>query len=219
MSSGSFSGTVPLNYTALSQNGTSYSGTVYITVSGSVSAYFDDVTQNYVWAADAIDYLYKHSVVSGTDTDIFSPGSNIRRGDFVLMLVRAFSLTATDAKCSFTDVAKGSYYYDAIAISEKLGISQGSGGKFNPMATLTRQDAMVLVKRTLDVANIDIADGSESDLRGFTDNSSISAYARDAAADLVKAGVIIGTDNKLNPSGSITRAELAVILYRILSAF
>ena len=100
-------------------------------------------------AASQIDYLYEKSIVSGMSSGNYGPGLNISRGDFMLMLFRAFGLTSSGSNDNFPDVVKD-YYYDAIATAKSLGIAQGVNGKFNPDGTLTRQDAMVLIKRTLD---------------------------------------------------------------------
>ncbi|MPM48117.1 hypothetical protein SDC9_94839 [bioreactor metagenome] len=211
-----YSGTVSISYTGYSSGGDSYSGTVKIVVTAaSVSKYFTDVSSSYTWAAESIDYLYGKGVVKGTGTSSYSPGSNITRGDFILMLYRALDLSATTSG-NFTDVAKGSYYYDAIAVAKALGIAKGSDGYFYPSTPLTRQDAMALVYRAMQVKKISITAGTNSDLASFTDKSSVSSYATTAVATLVKAKVVVGSSGKINPSGNLTRAEMAVILYRVL---
>ena len=211
-----YAGTVSISYTGYSSGGGSYSGTVKVVVTAaSASKYFTDLNSSYSWASEAIDYLYEQGVVKGTGTKSYSPGANITRGDFILMLYRALKLTATTSG-NFTDVAKGSYYYDAIAVSKALGIAQGSGGYFYPTTPLTRQDAMALVYRAMQVKKISITAGASSDLASFTDKGSVSSYAATAVATLVKAKVVVGSGGKINPSGNLTRAEMAVILYRVL---
>ncbi len=131
------------------------------------------------------------------------------------MLYRALDLTATTSG-NFSDVAKGTYYYDAIAVAKALGIAQGSGGYFYPTTPLTRQDAMALVYRAMQVKKISITAGTSSDLSAFTDKGNVSSYAATAVATLVKAKVVVGSGGNINPSGNLTRAEMAVILYRVL---
>ena len=67
------------------------------------------------------------------------------------------------------------------------------------------------------VSDIELPAGTASDLLPFSDRGQIETYARDAASSLVRAGVIQGSGGKLNPRGNITRAEMAVILHRLLT--
>ncbi len=213
----SYTGTVSISYTGYDTEGESYTGKLKITVNdtGSSSKYFKDVDSNLSWAVEAIDYLYEEGVVTGIGSSRYLPNSSVTRGDFMLMLYRALDLKAT-AKGNFSDVPKGSYYYDAIAAAKALGIAQGDGAKFRPNASISRQDAMVLVARSLEVARITIPSGSSSDLKSFSDRGLISNYASEAVASLVKAKIIQGDGSRINPKSNITRAEMAVILQRVL---
>ena len=211
-----YSGTVTISYKGYDEDGNSASGDIVITVNAVTgSAIFDDVGSNYDWAADAIDYLYQAGIVNGTGTDTYSPSINISRGDFILMLYRALGFSGTPSSM-FTDVPTGSYYYNAIAAAKALGIAEGDGDTFRPNDPLTRQDAMVLIYRALNKTGQSLATGSSSDLSGFSDTSKISSYAQTAVATLVKAGIITGSDGQINPLGYMTRAEMAVVIYRII---
>jgi len=223
-----YSGTVTISYTGYNTDGDSYTGTVKITVTAAAtettySSYFSDINKNYSWAATQIDYLYKNGVVKGTSTSAsksqYSPGSNISRGDFMLMLYRAFNLSSkTTAGTNFSDVPSSSYYYEAIAVAKYLGIAKGgSNNKFSPTSSLTREDAMVLVLRTMEVSKITLTTGTSSDLTSYSDKSQISDYAATAVATLIKAGIIQGDGKNINPDGNLSRAEMAVILYRALT--
>jgi len=55
-------------------------------------------------------------------------------------------------------------------------------------------------------------------LSDFSDSASISDYAKDAFETLVKGGIVSGSDGKLNPTDQSTRAQMAQILYNLLSA-
>jgi hypothetical protein len=75
---------------------------------------------------------------------------------------------------------------------------------------------MVFVYRALQVKGVNVIEGTSSDLSAYNDRSGISSYATVSVATLIKAGVIVGAGNKINPSGNLTRAEMAVILHRVL---
>jgi len=210
-----YTGDVVIEYTAVSSAGNAYSGELVIYVlESAASGSFSDI-DGYAWASDAITYLYENGIVKGTGSGLFSPGNSISRGDFVLMLYRAFNLSGSTTS-NFSDVPTGSYYYSAIATAKSLGLVEGSGGKFDPTSSITRQDAMVILYRTLESEGVSLTTGSASDISKFSDASSVSDYAKEAMETLVKSGVINGSGGKLNPSSMISRAEMAVVLYRAL---
>lgn len=183
----------------------------------SLSAYFPDIGREYSWAVNAIDRLYEKEVIRGDNRGRFNPGQNTKRGDFILMVVRALNLQAKFAD-NFLDVVKGSYYYDAIGVARALGIARGSGVSFNPDGNITREDMMVLVARALDVSGIKLEKAGEEHLAGYKDAPFISSYAREAVASLTKAGLIQGSGGAVNPKSLATRAEIAVILHRVLDS-
>ena len=218
-----YSGTFDLKYTAYGSDGAEYAGVIRITVTDDgintdSSAYFKDVKQDYSWAAGKIDYLYKKGIVKGTESAssgmLYSPAANITRGDFILMLYRAFNLKAAVTD-NFSDVPKDSYYYDAIGAAKALGIAQGAYGLFNPAESLSREDAMVLIDRAIKVTGRKTLPAS-SDVSRFGDRSKIASYATGSVGTLVKAGVIKGYDDgNFAPKGLLTRAEMAVVLYNV----
>ncbi|SHH78248.1 S-layer homology domain-containing protein [Sporobacter termitidis DSM 10068] len=215
-----YAGTVTITYTGTASGGGTYTGKVNVKVNQKAgSRYFTDVGTSYDWAAGAIDYMYEAGVTTGTGGSQYGPGTSIARGDFVLMLYRALGFSGSTSS-NFSDVPKGSYYYDAIAAAKALGIAQGSGDRFYPTTALTRQDAMALIYRTLQLTGVNLSTGTSSDISGFTDKGQISSYALTAVQTLVKAGIITGSDsNKINPAGNLSRAEMAVILYRVMTKY
>jgi hypothetical protein len=180
------------------------------------SAYFDDVAAGYAWAYKEIDALYERGVVKGVAERLFHPASNVTRGDFTLMFVRAFGLTAefTD---NFSDVPREKYYYEAIGIARALGVAEGySAAEFRPDAQISRQEMVTLVYRAMRVMGRPFEEGSEADTAAFADSGEVAEYALPAVRALVKAGVIKGSDGRINPKGFATRAETAVIVYRLM---
>lgn len=219
-------GEVTLYYKAYSANGNNeYSGTIVLNVKQKTkSAEFSDVGTSYSWAADSVDFLSYEGVAQGSNGK-YRPTANITRGDFMLMLYRAFledehkndSITS-----NFSDVVKGSdtyskETYQAVGVAKKLGIAQGTNGKFNPKSYITRQEAMTLIYRTLDEVNYDLEYTVSTSTSSFKDYSSVASYAKTAISDLIGHGIVIGNNSKINPTSNITRAEMAVILHRVLT--
>ena len=227
VSAGSVAGTYTVKYTGYGTDGGSFTGEVEFTLaakaagssSGSGSQYFTDVDSSYSWAVLYVDTLYSTSVITGETaadgTKRFNPGTSITRGDFMLYLSRALNLTSSSVSGNFSDVPAGSYYYDAIAAAKALDIAQGSDNKFYPNSTITREDAMVLALRAMNKSGYAIGAGDLSNLSAYADNASVSSYAKEAVAALIKSGIINGNDGKIYPKSTITRAEAATVIYRI----
>lgn len=179
------------------------------------SSSFKDVDSKHDWAADAIDTLTEKGIIQGTSETTFGPDNNITRGDFVLLLVRALELKA-DSDTNFADVSQDDYYYEALGIAKKLGIITGfENGGFNPKSEISRQDMMVIITRALKAVDKLSTTGSDKDLSGFQDASSVADYALDSVAALVKEGIIQGDGTAINPTATTTRAQAAVVIYRI----
>mgnify|MGYP003938010489 FL=1 len=179
---------------------------------------FNDI-QNYPWAQKQIEVMASKGIINGTSATTYSPQNNITRADFMMLLVKTLGLTA-EIDSNFADVKPTDYYYEAIGIAKKLGIATGTGdNNFNPRAQISRQDMMVLVARALKVAKKISVAGTADDLSSFTDASKVSGYAVEGVATLIKEGIIQGSGNMINPRGNATRAETAVIIYRIYNKY
>ena len=104
-----------------------------------------------------------------------------------------------------------------MGVAEALGIVQGTGGKFHPNNYITRQEAMALIYRTLDEVNYSLSYSVSTDTSDFKDYSSVASYAKTAISYLIEHGIVIGSNDKINPKSNINRAEMAVILHRVLT--
>lgn len=166
------------------------------------------------WAKRSIDIMASKGAIYGTAQDVFSPSANITRADFLYFLIATLDLKAEFTE-NFGDVSADANYYDAVGIGKKLGIVIGMGdGKFDPLSQITRQDLMVMTAKALKLAK-GLEDGSSADLAGYGDADRIRGSAQPSVAALVKAGVIVGENGRINPLSSTTRAEAAVIMYQL----
>jgi hypothetical protein len=175
---------------------------------------FDDLGSA-TWARKAVEVLASKGILKGISKKEYAPQTNITRADFLYFLVRTLGVDAK-VEGNFDDISSGAYYYKEISIAKKLGITNGVGSnKFNPDASITRQDMMVLTERALRMQKKLEVQGTPADLEKFTDKSLITDYAADAVAAIVKEGLIVGSGDSINPLDNTTRAETAVFLYRI----
>ena len=166
------------------------------------------------WAYEAVKYCYDSGIASGVSSTEFGLNYNVLRGDFMLMLYRAAGSPEVTTTCSFTDVAPTDYYATAIAWSQEMGIAAGIGdGQFGAQRNITRQDAFTIVSKALPLLGITCEPGIEDSLAGYTDADLLADYARIPVATLVEQYIINGV-GVLNPTGLMTRAEVASVLYQ-----
>ena len=170
------------------------------------------------WAHKAIATLRSVNVINGKETTKFCPNDSITRAEFVQILIGMLSyaerIDISDAECSFTDVASDAWYYNSVAAAVKYGIVSGiSENEFAPNVLISRQDMCVMIDRACTAANITLPNGASII---FNDESNISGYALNAVRDMSKAGIVSGfEDGNFKPLENATRAQAAVIIYRM----
>lgn len=175
------------------------------------------------WAENYINDLYFEGTITGsTGKDgklLYRPDDSMTRQEFVVALMRYLGTNLANydsVSLPFVDSKEiGTWALDAMKAAYSLGYMGGSNelGKLyaHPTATITRQEAMVILARTM-------KDGAEAatDLdRKFTDSANIASWARESLAQMVYAGIISGSNGKLNPTGKVTRAEVAKMLWAL----
>lgn len=213
-----FTGEAEITYIGYSGNGEEQvSGRIMVNVTRSVkSRYFNDMG-GYEWAIDSVDYLRLNGAVEGVGNNSFAPNRNVTRGDFILMLVRAYGFTASGS-ASYHDVSASDYYAEAVRIATVLNIVQGYNGYFNPTSPISRQDAMVMIFRSLEVSGMTVTNGLTADFSAFYDGGQIDSYALKAVGSLLQMGVVEGDGNGyLRPRGMLNRAEAAKLLHTIMT--
>ncbi|QGQ94885.1 hypothetical protein EHS13_08340 [Paenibacillus psychroresistens] len=176
---------------------------------------FSDAAK-FKWAQQSIEVMTSKGILNGTkDAALFNPDRSITRDEFMDALVKTLGISAK-FDTNFSDLNKSDTFYNSIGIAKKLGITLGTGeNKFNPGAQITRQEMAVFLVRALKIANKTLADGTENDLKIFTDAPKIASYAKEYMADLVKDGILVGDGHTIIPLGHLTKAQAAVVLYRI----
>ncbi|WP_169084225.1 S-layer homology domain-containing protein [Paenibacillus sp. PL91] len=179
-----------------------------------VEASFNDLTDA-PWAAEAVEALAARGAVNGVGNGSFAPTGEVTRAAFITMLMNAFELAHKEAQSALSDVEQGTWYYEAIAAAEQLGIATGKpGGSFGVNDPITRQDMAVIIARLADVLDLELGDAEQA--AAFTDEADTSRYAAEAVAAIQKAGLINGLgDGRFGPKEISTRAQAAVIIYRL----
>lgn len=181
---------------------------------------FTDVTGNYKWAANSVDFMFMNDIIKGNSTKnpkIFGPGAKMTRAMLVTVLYRAAGEpTVAGITNKFTDNKQGQYYYNAVLWASSLGIVNGATATtFDPDGNITREQIAAILYR---YAGSPTVTGS---LSGYADQAQVSSFAVTAMQWAVGSGIITGTPNGgktyLTAKGNATRAQVAVMLHRFLT--
>lgn len=182
------------------------------------SRYFTDVTANsYGSYADSIDFLYKFGIVNGMSTNslVYSPNTNVTRGQWIAMLYRAAGNPAVSGTNSFTDVP--AWCKDAVQWAINNGITNGtSATTFSPNLELNRQTIVTFMYRWVVVMRKQDGTGI-ANLNAYTDGASVSDWAQTAMKWALKNSYIDAQGARLNPTSTANRAEVADFLHRLLT--
>ncbi|WP_379136740.1 S-layer homology domain-containing protein [Paenibacillus sp. sgz500958] len=173
------------------------------------------------WAKDAINDMGSRKVISGVGHDRFEPNRDITRAEFAAIVVRGLGLQPVTGIHQFTDVSSTEWYGAYIQTAYEYGIISGYGnGTFGPMDKITREQAMTMINKAMTITGLHVevkANEAEALLAAFGDAQQSSTWSKESMAACIKAGIVSGmSDFKLAPKDRITRAEVAVIVRRLL---
>lgn len=215
---GNYSGQAEITYIGYSRNGgEQVSGKIVLNISRATTTQRYNDMGRHGWAVDAVEFLSRDGTVQGVGGGRYNPTGQITKGDFALMLVRAFGFTASDT-VSFKDVPADSYYAQAISVAHQLGIATGYNGNFEPKRALSRQEAMLMVYRALQADGNPLNNGLTADLSVYRDSGQIAGEAREALGALILMGVVEGDGNgTLRPLDRLNRAETACLMHRLMT--
>lgn len=173
----------------------------------------DDVSENY-WAQTEIASVVNDSVMSLTGAN-FNPEGKISRVDFVKALLKVLGNDELEIKTTarFTDVARSSAIYAPIARSQQLGLVYGYPDRtFKPGKSVLRDEAQSVISHITIDGKVD-----NSIVSKFSDAASVPAWAKTVYAKTLSYGIYVNhpNENELRPNDELTRAEAAVLLYRL----
>ena len=179
------------------------------------SAKFVDVNTK-EWYHPYVDYAVTHGLFGGTGENTFEPETAMTRAMLVTVLWR-YEGQPKGYENTFVDVnaKSGSWYIDAVAWAAANNIVGGIGnGKFDPEGKITREQMATILFRYANWKGIDTS--KRGDLNTFPDGGKTASWAKEAMQWTVAEKIIGGSDGKLLPQGSATRAQVATILMRFI---
>lgn len=180
---------------------------------------FNDVKIH--WAKNSINNMGSRLVVSGDGNGVYRPNSDMTRAEFAAIIGKALGLRIQDGKSTFSDVKATDWYNGYTMTAASYGIVTGyNSSTFAPNDKITREQAMTMIARAMKITGLGatLKESDVDDLLGaYEDAGAVSSYAKSPIAECLKAGVVSGkTDKILAPKDYITRAEVAVIVERLL---
>ena len=177
---------------------------------------FKDFDRN-AWYADAVSAAVDNGLLYGKSSTIIDPNGDMTRAEMAAIINRSFGCYKTADISQYKDVAKSKWYYKDVALAVQMGTYNGrSSSAMAPDSPITRQEAMTVVARALE---LDYDSYSKTDLSVFSDRSEISNWAMPYVRAMVGADYIHGRGKVLAPLDNITRAEFAQIFYNIIGTY
>ena len=177
-----------------------------------------DELGNTHWANPYVSYLKRVGITTGDEHGNYKPNANISRQEFAVMLYRYLAPTEdySSVQLPFADSDQiGGWAEDGVRAMYALGVTKGSAnwdGRvfFNPTATISRQEAVTMIGRLLEK-------GYSAPELTFKDSTAIADWAKEYVGILSDAGILTGSDDgKFHPADSMTRAQVATVLYKLL---
>lgn len=177
---------------------------------------FDDVART-DWYAEAVDFVSARGLFSGVSEREFAPGLTLSRGMLATVLYALEEPKDQSGETRFSDVDRDSWYARAVAWADGAGIVSGYGDDlFGPQNPVTREQLALMLYRYAQQLGMDTK-GRDS-LGRFADKDQVSSWAGEAVAWAVDAGLMSGrTDGTLDPAGTATRAEAAMMLRQFVA--
>ena len=191
-----------------------YSNPIFVNVAeNNQDLSFSDVNGH--WASSAIEKTVNKGLFFGISETEFSPDTAMSRSMLVTVMHRLAG-EPEGGNHTFTDVKSDAYYNNAVVWASGDGIIKGiSKKRFAPEQSISREQLAVIVYNYAKAVGIEV--NSKDTLANFEDVDQVSSWASDAMQWAAVSALLAGKGSeKLDPLGTATRAEVAVILQRFV---
>ena len=169
------------------------------------------------WYAEAVSAAVDNGLLYGKSSTTLDPNGDMTRAEMAAIINRSFGCYAKADISKYKDVSKDKWYFEDVAMAVQMGTYNGrSNSSMAPDAPITRQEAMTVVARALE---LDYDSYAKTDLSKFSDRDKISTWALPYVRAMVGADYIHGRTKGLEPLDNITRAEFAQIFANIIGTY
>ena len=187
------------------------------------ATWFEDV-RSYMWYYEPVYDMARRGIVSGTSPWTFEPDTKINRAAVVTMLATASgeNINSYAGSSSFNDVPKGCWYDKAVGWAVAKGITAGYGNKMFGSLDLSDREQIALMLLNYQKNVMKKAPVNKVPVPAFTDQDSISSWAKDAILTMAREGIISGSKQsdgtvQMQPQAKATRAQVCVMLRQLLA--
>ena len=174
---------------------------------------FSDMPAESHWSYKALAAAVDNGLLQGSGGRL-TPENKLTRAQMAAVINRAFGAQDTEDISIYTDVPGTAWYVSDIAKAVRMGTFHGNGTKMRPEDPISRQEAFAVLARAFKLPQ-----GDASALDRFTDKATVSAWAVPELAAMAENGYVNGSNGKLNPLNSITRAEFAQVMYNMIRRY
>lgn len=185
------------------------------------------------WAYESIKYVITQGYFQGINSTEFSPDSEITRAMLVTALWRLTGdelthITYTDGVGKvypnyvkkFWDMKDSDWYTNYISWANTNKIISGyTEREFRPNENLTREQLSVILYNYMKEYRVvrGFTQFVVNDAVTFTDSDLISDWAKEKVSIMQQIGLMTGRpDGNFDPKGTVTRAEVAVVIERLV---
>ena len=166
------------------------------------------------WYKDIVKEMADRRIISGIGNNVVAGDRDHQSG--ICSHHDPCIRTSRKGTSQFSDVAADSWYNQAVAAAAQYGIVSGKGdNRFDPLAKITREEAMQIVFNASKLAPINGAEASV-DKKAYRDYDAKSQWATEAVDFNLNNGLIVGSNGKINPKANITRGEAATVILKLL---
>lgn len=186
---------------------------------------FDDYSDLKDYEADreVIEWYLNSGVTNGGESfDTFGAGSYIQRHEVAHFMYRFYCIMA-EGEANFEDATFGlTYKYaDSTQSLRSAGIYLGNGTSALALESITIEEFLTIVYRACNseksctVEGFSVPAGSAADIAGYGDANSVSSWALEAVAGMIKAGNYEPVDGKIDPKANVTRIKAIRVYYAL----
>ncbi len=174
---------------------------------------FNDVRKG-DWFYGAVEFAELNGLMQGDSKTVFSPNQKLSRAQLAQILYNKEGKPWVRGGSSFTDVPAKEWYANAVNWAAQKGYVMGyDSTHFGPNNSITREQLATILWRYAGEPK-----GKKNVLSPFTDAGKASEYALPALRWAVQNEIIRGKgNNRLDPTGTATRAEVAQMLMNFLA--
>ena len=167
------------------------------------------------WYHDGVHFCLENKLMNGMSATTFAPGEATSRAMIVTILWRLAGEPVVNYAMSFKDVTAGAWYTEAIRWAASQGIVNGySDAAFGPNDNITREQLAAILYR-YEQKNGGGFKGMWMFRMDYVDLADVSDWAFEAICWMNMNSIVNGKPGKImDPKGSATRAEAAVMLQR-----